>query len=109
MCIYTIFMLLLGSVLKGDHSFKITNRLSLLESQSTFDALYSVTNESGQIRGQMLTSSKSHAQIASGLAGIRDGLSAMGFAPPECFYTDDASQDRTFLEGKRQRPAILHG
>ena len=85
-----------GNILKGDHSFKLAKRIVSVEHQHVFDAVYSVTNELGQIRGQYLTSSKSHSQIEPGLVGIGEGLRKMGYQQPKLYFTDDADRTRAF-------------
>ena len=92
-------MKLSGDVLKADHSFKVPKHIMKISEQPIFEALYTVTNEYGEIRSQILTYDKSHAQIRGPLEQLRDGLLQFGHTLPRSFYVDDSAQSKAFLEG----------
>lgn len=100
-------MELSGNVLKSDHSFKVPKHIMQLNGNKIFEALYTVTNEFGEIRSQMLTFDKSHYQVSESfsnfkvtnlLKSLEEGLRMMGNPAPKLFYVDDAAQSKFFLE-----------
>lgn len=53
-----------GTVLKGDHSFKIIDHLAKINGVLTFSCLYTVLNEHEEIRLQVLAQSKKMNHLA---------------------------------------------
>lgn len=92
-------MKLSGEALKADHSFKVPKHMSKINGQPIFEALYTVTNEYGEIRSQILTFDKGQDQIKNALINLRRGLETTGFEPPKVFFVDDSVQSKSFLEG----------
>jgi hypothetical protein len=52
-----------GYIIKWDHSFKVPKLLSKLEGSQTFSALFTLMNESNQIRSQAFVPTKSLIHI----------------------------------------------
>lgn len=82
-------MILDGSVLKGDHSFKIIKHISNIEGTPTFNALWTVCNEYEEVRMQCLVPSKSLSHLQFSFEKMRDAYQLYGHKMPELFFTDN--------------------
>ncbi|KAK4698572.1 hypothetical protein P7C70_g7701, partial [Phenoliferia sp. Uapishka_3] len=85
-------------ILKWDHSFKIPKLLAKLAGCKSFEALFTIMNEFGQVRFQAFVPTKSFAHLASYFEGILASLKATGQALPVYGYTDNPSAEVGFVD-----------
>ncbi|KAG2191844.1 hypothetical protein INT47_009991, partial [Mucor saturninus] len=96
-----------GTVLKGDHSFKIIDHLAKINGVSTFSCLYTVLNEHEDIRLQVLAQSKKMEHLAPQFLQMMDTYKKLNMKDPELFYTDNVIGDQGFL--KQVIPSLSKG
>ncbi|KAK7436622.1 hypothetical protein VKT23_019029 [Stygiomarasmius scandens] len=87
-----------GTILKGDHTFKIIKYLARLSDVPTHAALYTVVNEYEECRAQALTLTKSLSLVKDMYKGIEARLQQHGHPPTAFMYTDNASNELAFHE-----------
>lgn len=87
-----------GIILKLDHSFKIIKHMGKVNSVSTFVGLFTVLNEYGEIRMQLLVPSKSHSCLRPSFDNMMDSYRKYNSDMPQVAYTDNVTGDRNFLE-----------
>jgi hypothetical protein len=63
-----------GEILKMDHSFKVIKTIGKLNGVSSFNAIFTVTNEYEEIRCMVLTPTKGHEFIKLPLKELCEGL-----------------------------------
>lgn len=69
-----------------------------VDGEMIFCGALTVTNELGEARVLAFVATKSHAQLESALAKMRESLTMYGHSPPQVFYTDNVAADKNFLE-----------
>lgn len=82
-------MLLDGKILKGDHSFKIIKHMASIEGTSMFTALYTVCNESEEIRLMLLVPTKSLDHLRWSFEKLVQAYKEYGHEQPTVFFTDN--------------------
>ncbi|KAG2192239.1 hypothetical protein INT47_009231, partial [Mucor saturninus] len=87
-----------GIILKLDHSFKIIKHMGKVNGVSTFAGLFTVLNEYGEIRMQLLVPSKSHNCLRPSFQNMMDSYRKFNSDMPQIAYTDNVTGDRNFLE-----------
>jgi len=83
-----------------DASYKAPKMLSQHNGKRTYEALQTITNELGQIRGQILATSDSHEQLEPALEAMKTTQVQHGKEQPSIAFTDNPSRDRAFLLGQ---------
>jgi hypothetical protein len=81
-----------------DHSFKVPKLLAKVAGEQVFEALFTVSNENGEIRLQFFVHSKGHADIRQALASFNTARELMGHGRIQVIYTDNVVADKSFLE-----------
>jgi hypothetical protein len=87
-----------GKILKGDHSFKVIKHIAQLGKQPIFNAMYTVCNEFGEIRVQVLTPTKSLSHLKASFEDMRRSYELYGHSLPDVFFTDNVRGDKKFLQ-----------
>jgi hypothetical protein len=86
-----------GTIIKADHSHKVTKRLSKFNGCAIFDGVFTLLNENEEIVGQFFTISKSLQEVKGALEKIRDRFRRNGL-DVTVLFTDNCCQDRAFYE-----------
>ena len=84
--------------LKADHSFKVTKHIIKLYGETLFLAVFTVTNEYGEVRGVQLTFSTNSDEVKDLLLGIERGLQLNGHLSPEALWVDNPKQVKSYYE-----------
>ncbi|GAA5803691.1 hypothetical protein HPULCUR_009174 [Helicostylum pulchrum] len=87
-----------GIILKLDHSFKIIKRMGKFNDVSTFNGLFTVLNEYGEIRMQLLVPAKGHSCLIPSFNNMMNSYRKYNLDMPQVAYTDNVTGDRKFLE-----------
>jgi len=90
---------LTGTVIKWDHSFKLSKLLTKMDGVAIFIALFTLVNEKEQIRYQAFTPTKSLSHLHVGLEKFSESLTLHGHPPTKLGYTDNVASDTgTFIK-----------
>jgi hypothetical protein len=87
-----------GDIFQMDHSFKITKLLAKVGGEKVFEALFTMTNEYGEIRQQFFAHTKGHNDMRHALEKLHNARTEMGQGNIKAFYTDNVVADKAFLE-----------
>ncbi|GAA5803754.1 hypothetical protein HPULCUR_009238 [Helicostylum pulchrum] len=87
-----------GIILKLDHSFKIIKHMGKVNDISTFNGLFTVLNEYGEIRMQLLVPAKGHSCLRPSFNNMMNSYRKYNLDMPQVAYTDNVTGDRKFLE-----------
>jgi hypothetical protein len=91
-------MALGGTILKGDHSFKLPKRVCHIANTPIYNALYTALNEYGEIRIQVLATSKSLEDVKRAFETMYEAYNQYGHEKPKIFFSDNVRSDKLFLE-----------
>ncbi|KAK7448771.1 hypothetical protein VKT23_013502 [Stygiomarasmius scandens] len=87
-----------ANIVKGDHTFKMTNCFAQLKGQKLVSSVYTIANEWEEERAQVLAPTKSLAFLSEVFTDIEKGLEDHGHPPTQFFWTDNAKGELPFHE-----------
>lgn len=91
-------MVLDGSILKGDHSFKVIKHMGKIEGKTVFQGLHTICNEFDEVRSMAFVTTKGHGHLKPALEELKSSYELYGHKMPQIFFTDNVDGDQKLLE-----------